>query len=140
MAFEIQSESRDGVNLFRLQGRLVIGEPVQTLRSALQESLDAGQTRAVLDMSAVEYIDSSALGCLVMLHTKFEKESGVLVLFGLRRRQIDLLVITKLVTIFRIEQSEPDAINACFPGREAKHFDILNFVESQQDGPGGEAQ
>jgi hypothetical protein len=44
------------------------------------------------------------------------------------------------VTVFRIADNELDAIDACFPDRETKQFDILNFVESQNKKKAGESE
>jgi anti-sigma B factor antagonist len=50
-------------------------------------------------------------------------------LLNLSRRNIELLVLTKLATVFEIFGDEQDAVNSYFPGRELKRFDILNFVQ-----------
>jgi anti-sigma B factor antagonist len=79
-------------------------------------------------MRNVDYIDSSALGCLVMAHTKISRAGGAMSMFGLNEKGLELLVITKLATIFRLADNELDAVNLCFPDRTAKSFDILEFV------------
>jgi len=132
MPFEIDRRERDGVIILAPRGRLVIGEPVETFRNALDDLVAEGRDRIVLDLTDVDYIDSSALGCLVVAHTRIEKAGGAMPIFGLNRRNIELLVITKLATIFRIADNEPDAINLCYPDREGRPFDILSFVEQQR--------
>ena len=132
MSFEIDRRERDGAVILAPRGRLVIGEPVESFRSALEELFNAAHIRVVLDFRHVNYIDSSALGCLVVAHTRFTKAGGAMPLFGLNRRTVELLVITKLATIFRIAQDEMEAVNLCFPGRGEANFDILDFVEGQQ--------
>jgi anti-sigma B factor antagonist len=49
-------------------------------------------------------------------------------LANLSRRQLELMVLTKLTTVFEIFDSEQDAVNSFFPGRAIKHFDILEYV------------
>ena len=48
------------------------------------------------------------------------------------KRPIELMIVTKLATVFRLAENEMEAVNACFPDRDVKPFDILNFVESQK--------
>lgn len=132
MPYPIQRRQRGGIEILAPQGKLVLGEPVETLRAAFEELTAAGHNRIVLDLSEVDYIDSSALGCLIMAHTRVEKSGGAMPIFGLQRRTLDLLVLTKLSTVFRLADNEPDAVNLCYPDREPRKFDILSFVESQR--------
>lgn len=132
MSFEIDRRERDGVVILAPHGRLMIGPPVETFRNTLDALYLDGRHQVVLDFTDVDYIDSSALGTLVVAHTKFHKAGGAMPMFGLNRRTIELLVITKLATVFRIAETELEAVNLCFPDRDAKPFDILTFVEEQR--------
>ena len=136
MSLEIEQHERDGVAIVSLNGRLILGEELETFRVAMEQVLASGHTRVALDMREVDYIDSSGLGCLVMQHTRAEKAGGMMVLFGLKKRPIELMIITKLATVFRLAENEPDAVSACFPDRDVKPFDILDFVASQKKDDG----
>jgi anti-sigma B factor antagonist len=67
-----------------------------------------------------------------MSSTALGKAGGTVKLLNLNRRNVELLVATKLTTIFEIFNDEQDAINSFFPGREIKQFDILEFVKTQK--------
>ena len=51
---------------------------------------------------------------------------------NLNRRNLELLVLTKLSTVFEIFNDEQDAVNSFFPDRNIKRFDILSFIQSQK--------
>jgi anti-sigma B factor antagonist len=57
------------------------------------------------------------------------KVQGNVKLVNLSRRNIELLVMTKLATIFEIFTDEQDAVNSFYPGRKIETFDILSFVQ-----------
>lgn len=137
MSFQITQHERGGAVVLELSGRFVLGEPVEKFRATLEQLLAQGQNRIVLDMRRVDYIDSSALGCLVMAHTKVTRSGGAMSMFGLNEKGLELLVITKLATIFSIGETETDAINLCFPDRAARKFDILEFVRKHWGEPAG---
>ena len=80
----------------------------------------------------MDYIDSTGLGALVMCSTSQRKAGGSLKLENLNRRNIELLVMTKLATVFDLFTDEQDAVNSFFPDRAIKTFDILNFVEQMK--------
>jgi anti-sigma B factor antagonist len=54
-------------------------------------------------------------------------------LLNLTRRHIELLVMTKLATIFEIFNDEQDAVNSFYPDRKLKTFDILDFVQKMKE-------
>jgi hypothetical protein len=51
---------------------------------------------------------------------------------------MELLVMTKIDTIFEAFDDEVDAVNSFFPGREIRKFDILNFVQQMKREPQGQ--
>ena len=75
------------------------------------------------------YIDSSGLGFLVMAHSRAMQAGGKMPIFGLNRRSLELMILTKLTTVFELYETEGDAVNSCFAGRKVQHFDILDFVQ-----------
>ncbi len=127
MALDIQQREADGIFVLELKGRITAGPEVAALRRrAMADS--AGARKVVLDLAGVDYIDSTGLGALVMCATALRKAGGDVKLLNLDRRHIELLVMTKLATIFEIFNNERDAVNSYFPGRLVETFDILEFV------------
>jgi anti-sigma B factor antagonist len=133
MSLEIQQTDREGITVVHLSGRLTVGAEVTTFRERMQKLFDADQRSVILDLKDVDYIDSTGLGALVMGYTSVQKAGGKVKLLNLSRRGIELLVMTKLTTIFEVFDDEQNAINSFFPDRELKRFDILNFVQQHKD-------
>ncbi|HWR49771.1 MAG TPA: STAS domain-containing protein [Bryobacteraceae bacterium] len=131
MALQIQQRDREGIAILDLDGRIIVGEHAAALRDKLRELIAASQTRILLNLAAVDFIDSTGLGALVVGHTGLKKLGGRLALENLNDRNIELLVLTKLSTIFDVFDDEQQAINSFFPDREIQKFDILNFVREQ---------
>lgn len=132
MDVQIGDREREGVVLIDLKGRLVAGENVAALREKVASLVTGGRINAVLNLANVDYIDSSGLGALVMCFTTLRKAEGKLKLLNLTRRNIELLVLTKLETVFEVFDDEQQAINSFFPNREIRRFDILNFIQQQK--------
>jgi len=83
-------------------------------------------------LAHIEYIDSTGLGGLVICYTQLRKAGGALKLMQLNRRNVELLALTRLYTVFEVFAEEQDAVNSFFPDRETKRFDILAFVQQHQ--------
>ena len=130
---EIQSREREGVKILDLSGKLAVGGSSE-LRERVNAETAAGHLQQLLNLKDVEYIDSTGLGTMVICHMALQKAGGTLKLSNLNRRNLELVLLTKLSTVFQIFNEEQEAINSFFPDREIKHFDILSFVQQQKEG------
>jgi anti-sigma B factor antagonist len=133
MALEIQEREREGIIILDLKGRLIVGEPVSELREKIRELVAASKLNIILNLQNLDYIDSTGLGGLVISYTTVKKASGALKIMNLSQRNIELLVLTKLTTVFEIFNDEQDAVNSFFPNRQIRKFDILDFVQQQKN-------
>ena len=59
---------------------------------------------------------------------------GIAKLSQLNRRNLELLLLTKIDTIFEVFDDETEAVNSFFPEREIRRFDILDFVQQMKAG------
>jgi anti-sigma B factor antagonist len=132
MSLEMNQREDDGVTIVDLRGRLVQGPEVAALRERFNELEKAQVKSVILNFKQIDLIDSTGLGMLVAVHSQMEKAGGAVRLLGLSKRGAELMVLTKLSTVFQIFDEEQAAINSFFPGREVKRFDILEFVQSQE--------
>ena len=132
MSLEIEQREREGIVILSMKGRITLGKEATALRDKVSGLNAAGHRNLVYLLADVDYIDSTGLGALVMSASSLRKSGGNVKLVGLNRRTIELLVMTKLATIFEIFSDEQDAVNSYFPDRTLKTFDILNFVNEMK--------
>ena len=112
MALSIASREVDGVTVLDLNGRITLGEGSVQLRDAIRDLIGKGQKSILLNLSEVNYIDSSGLGELVSAYTTARNQGAALKLLGLSKKVNDLLQLTKLYTVFDIYDDEAHAITA----------------------------
>jgi anti-sigma B factor antagonist len=132
MGLDIQQREHEGIVILDLKGRITLGAEASALRDKVKALNDAGSHNLVLNLAEIDYIDSTGLGALVMCATSMRKAQGNVKLLSLKRRTIELLVMTKLATVFEIFTDEQDAVNSFFPDRKIKAFDVLSFVEDMK--------
>ncbi|NEM99738.1 STAS domain-containing protein [Pontibacter burrus] len=101
-----QTELKDNLLFVRLEGDLVAGKDTQQMI----EEVDGLQNRKLLlcaiDLSNVRFMDSSGMGVLVSLLTKFRNRGGELVLIKPSDHIRKLLIVTKLNAIFTIAEND----------------------------------
>lgn len=80
------------------------------LKDKINSLLQQGTKKVLLDLGAVSYVDSAGLGQLVHVHTTTTHHGGKLKLLNLSKRLNDLLVVTKLATVFDSYEDEAEAL------------------------------
>lgn len=129
---EIRTRENEGITVLDLDGRLVVSESLNVLRETVNQLLREQRSQVAANLAGVDYIDSTGLGTLVICYTSLQRAGGSLKLFSLNRRNLELMLLTKLSTVFELFNDEQSAINSFFPEREIQHFDILSFVQDQK--------
>jgi anti-sigma B factor antagonist len=132
MPLEIHRKEREGVTILDMKGRITVGPEATALREAVATAVAGGVRQLVLNLEQVDFIDSTGLGAVVMCSTTMRKAGGTVKLLNVNRRNIELLVMTKLATVFEIFTDETDAVNSFFPDRKLNQFDILSFVQQMK--------
>jgi anti-sigma B factor antagonist len=133
MSLEIQQAEREGIVILEMKGRITVGKEASALREKVAELNAAGKKNLVLNLEHVDFIDSTGLGALVISATSARKSGGNVKLLNLNKRNVELLVMTRLATAFEIFSDEQDAVNSFYPDRKIKTFDILDFVQKMKN-------
>ena len=100
------------VTILDLSGKITIGEGSVQLREAVRRLLDDGKKKILLNLGEVAYVDSSGIGELVSSYTTTNNQGGHLKLLNLTKKIQDLLMITKLLTVFETFESEASALES----------------------------
>ncbi|MGD0647695.1 MAG: STAS domain-containing protein [Acidobacteriaceae bacterium] len=112
MSMKLATRDVSGVTIVDLSGKITLGEGGLTLREEVRKLLADGSKKIVLNLGDVNYIDSSGLGELVSAYTAVKNAGGELKLLNLTSKVRDLLVITKLVTVFDVKEDEASAVSS----------------------------
>jgi anti-sigma B factor antagonist len=106
----IKERQSGEVTVLDLSGKVTIGEGSVQLREAVRKLLDDGKKKILLNLGDVAYVDSSGIGELVSSYTTTNNQGGQLKLLNLTKKIQDLLMITKLLTVFETFDNEAAAI------------------------------
>ena len=80
------------------------------LKDKVQSLIQQGQKNVLIDLGGVSYVDSAGLGELVQAYATTKNRGGSLKLVNVTKRLRDLLVVTKLLTVFDTFDSEAEAL------------------------------
>jgi anti-sigma B factor antagonist len=98
------------VTIIDLNGKITIGKGDLILREAVDKVLGEGQSRILLNLNGVSYMDSAGIGELVSCFKRVVERKGTMKLVNPGGRVQDLLALTKLDEYFETYQSEGEAL------------------------------
>ena len=110
MSMKFTTREVNGVTILDLSGKITLGEGGLTLREEVRNIVAKGSKKILLNLGNINYIDSSGIGELVSGFTSVRNAGGELKLLNLTKKVRDLLVITKLVTVFDVKDDEASAV------------------------------
>jgi anti-sigma B factor antagonist len=109
---DLKERQAGDVTILDLSGEVRIGDGSIALRDSIRKLADEGKTKVLLNLRGVKYIDSSGIGELIANYTTISRQGGQLKLLNLTDRIQNLLVITKLLTVFDSYEDEAEALKS----------------------------
>ena len=98
----------DNVLIISIEGDLIGEESGIDLIGTVNESIDSASF-CIIDINGIRYINSSGIGVLITILTKFRNKNGEVALVGPSESVKKLLIITKLNAIFNICENMEEA-------------------------------
>ncbi len=107
------TERKSGdVTVLDVEGKILLGEGDVQLKRKIDELIERGETKLLLNLANVPYMDSGGLGEIVRSYTTVKRAGGDLKLLNATKRINDLLMITKLITVFEVFDDEAAAVKS----------------------------
>jgi anti-sigma B factor antagonist len=112
MSLVLDTRQAGDVTILGVSGRITMGDGASALRTAILAMVKDGRQKILLNLANVTYIDSSGLGVLVFAFATQTNRGGELKLLNVMSRVKDLLLITKLYTVFDVFDDENAALRS----------------------------
>ncbi len=103
------STTQDGILYIRLTGDLIGAPDTNQLLETVNRHLDQSTPNCAVDLSGIRYINSTGIGVLVSLLTKFRSRGGEMVLINPADHPRKMLALTKLTNIFAVADDDQAA-------------------------------
>ena len=107
---DIELRSLGQVKLVKLRGKLNLGDSVDRFRNTLDDLMGSGDTRIVLDLSDVPWIDSSGIGLLVKTLTSAKQRGGSVKLLNPSKFTVQTLKMICLLDLFEVFNDQEKAV------------------------------
>jgi anti-sigma B factor antagonist len=111
MVLDYSITEENNIQVLVLKGELIDKNQAIDLIKNIDELLELGKNKLVIDLSDLKYMNSSGLNVLIQLLTKTRTSGGESVIFNVSKKVNELLIITKLNTLFKVTDTKEAAIN-----------------------------
>ncbi|MEW6412094.1 MAG: STAS domain-containing protein [Candidatus Zixiibacteriota bacterium] len=108
----LSDREQDGVVILEPKGKIMGGPDASLLHDKLYEFIEQNKKRVVIDLSQVDWMNSTGLGILISGYTTLRNTDGELKLANVTDKIQSLLTITKLVTVFEAYESVDEAVRS----------------------------
>lgn len=109
---------RDNCVVIEFKGNVMGGPDAVKLNEKLHELIDKDQTNVIADLGKVKFMNSSGLGMLIGGLTTMRKAGGDLRIANATDKIESLLVITKLITVFKHYKTLEEAVESYSESKE----------------------
>lgn len=109
MSFEYDVKNESGYDIIYLKGNLIEKHEAQTMLNEINEMIADGHNKFLLHLKDLKYMNSSGIGIMIGILTKARNAGGEVAITGLSPKINQLLVVTKLNSVFKITESIKEA-------------------------------
>ncbi len=110
MLFDYKLEKKGSTCIIHLSGNLIEGNQAIPLLKETDNILQDGTRVIILELKNLKYMNSMGLGTLITMLTKARKTSGEVIICGVSQKIKELLIITKLNSVFTVTETLEEAI------------------------------
>jgi len=103
---KIGTRTAGDARILDCSGKITLGDGTMSIRNAVRDLLQSGIKHIVLNLADISYIDSAGVGELISTYATVVNGGGRLLLLNLTKKVQELLVITKLLTVFDVIDNE----------------------------------
>ena len=108
----LTDREQDGVVILEPKGKIMGGPDASLLHDKLYEFIEKDKKQVVIDLSRVDWMNSTGLGILISGYTTLRNTEGELKLANVTDKIQSLLTITKLVTVFEAYDTVDEAVKS----------------------------
>ena len=103
-------DERDDVTIVRVQEAKLTYPVLSSFFSEVRQKIEGGAHKVLIDLSAVSYLDSASIGCLMDVHRLGQEKGGSLRLSALQPRVETMISMTGVHKIVPLHREEEDAL------------------------------
>ena len=108
----LTTEHTNGVAVVRVGESRLMYPLLSEFANVVTQLINSGEKKVLVDLSAVGYVDSATIGCLMDLYRQAAAVGGMLKLAGVQKRVETMLTMTGAQNFIEVHPDEPSAVKS----------------------------
>ena len=108
----LSTNRTDGITVVRVEETKLMYPLLSNFSESITSLLAKGETKVVIDMSQVVYVDSASIGCLMDLYRQAEQAGGAVKLSGVQKRVETMLTMTGTQNFIELHPDQSGAVKS----------------------------
>jgi len=108
----LSTEHANGLAIVRVGESRLMYPLLSEFSNVVTQLIASGEGRVIVDLSAVSYVDSATIGCLMDLYRQATAAGGALKLAGVQKRVETMLTMTGAQNFIEVHPDEPSAVKS----------------------------
>jgi anti-sigma B factor antagonist len=109
MIFDYTSSVQNKTHIYQLSGELIDRDQAAKMLGEIDAAILKGENKILLNLAELKYINSSGLNIFINILTKARKAGGDVAICCVNKKINELLVITKLNSVFNVSDTPETA-------------------------------
>ena len=109
---KIKKNPQENVMVLELSGKIMGGPDFDKFKGEINECLESGFKKVVLDLDGVPWINSTGLGILITGYHSIKAAEGTMMICNVKERVLSIFYISQLENIFDVYESREEALKA----------------------------
>jgi len=118
------------IAIIEARGSFTGGDETDELKLAATDLYEQGNRKLIIDLASANYFNSLGIGALINIHARYTRGSGLIKLCNMGKGVENVFVITKLMSIFDVEETREEAIRHFKSMESPKPLTQLNTKET----------
>ncbi len=108
----LSTEHANGLAIVRVGESRLMYPLLSEFSTVVTQLIASGEGKVIVDLSAVSYVDSATIGCLMDLYRQATAAGGALKLAGVQKRVETMLTMTGAQNFIEVHPDEPSAVKS----------------------------
>ncbi|MDQ3346541.1 MAG: STAS domain-containing protein [Acidobacteriota bacterium] len=108
----LTTDHANGVAVVRIGESRLMYPLLSEFATVVTQLIASGERKVIVELSAVGYVDSATIGCLMDLYRQASAAGGALKLAGVQKRVETMLTMTGAQNFIEVHPDEPSAVKS----------------------------
>jgi anti-sigma B factor antagonist len=106
MSLEFTSEVKDNnILIINVEGSILQKLDSEELTEYIEQNIESGNNNVIINLEKLDYMNSTGINDFISYLTKLRNSGGELIITNVSKKVEQLLIITKLHSVFSVEES-----------------------------------